>query len=196
MLSLQRVKCTVIKNYGVGKTSLIHSFLKLDSKKTKSTIGIDFFMKTIKIYNEQVRVSIWDTAGAERFGGLTQSYLRDSAIIFIVYDLGDKSFINNIQKWLQTIEECRIQPVVICVLGNKSDLYKTPMKSLDDALEPYKRQNWTIYSGISNYMDDTFREYIVKSLKHVICQKDTKLEALAPVINISIKTAPNRTCCT
>ena len=122
--------------------------------------------------------------------------MRDSAIIFIVYNLGDQSFINNIQKWLQIIEECRVQPVVICVLGNKSDIYETPMKSLDDALEPYKRQNWTIFSGISNYMDDTFREYIVKSLKHVICQNDTKPEFLAPVINISIKTAPNRTCCT
>lgn len=196
MLALQRVKFTVVGNYGVGKTSLIHNFLNLDPKKTKSTVGIDFFMKTIQLYDQRVRLSIWDTAGAERFGGLTHSYLRDSSIIFIIYDLGDINFIRSIQKWLQTIEECRIQPSVICVLGNKSDIHKTPQKSLDEALEPYRRQNWKIYSGISNYQDTTFKDYVVKSLKHVIRQNESRPESLPPIINISIKTPEHRTCCT
>lgn len=196
MLSLQRVKCTVIGNYGVGKTSLIHRFLNMEPKHTKSTVGIDFFMKTIKVYDEQVRVSIWDTAGAERFHSLTHSYLRDSSIIFIVYDLGNIHFLRNIKMWLQTIEECRVQPVVICVLGNKSDIHETPKKSLKEALEPYKRQNWTIFSGITNYKDSTFREYLIKSLKHVIGKTFIQKEPVAPVINISIQTPSQRTCCT
>jgi len=196
MLSLQRVKCTIIGNYGVGKTSLIRNFLNIDTKNTKSTVGIDFFMKTIQVYDQQIHVSIWDTAGAERFHGLTNSYLRDSCIIFIIYDLGDKSFKRNIQRWLQTIEECRVQPVVICVLGNKSDIHETPQNSLKNILEPYKRQNWTIFSGITNYKDSTFREYILKSLKHVIGQNHSPIEPVDPIINISIKNPSHRTCCT
>jgi len=196
MLSLQRVKCTLIGNYGVGKTSLIHNFLNKNSVEPRSTVGIDFFMKTVKVFDQDVRISIWDTAGAERFKSLTFSYLRDSAIIFIVYDLGDKHCNANIKYWLQTIEECRVQPTVICILGNKSDQHESPYTCLKGALEPYRRQGWIIYNGISNFEDDSFHNHVLKCLKHVIEKTHIQKDPAVPIIKISIQTPQQRTCCT
>ena len=35
----------------------------------------------------QVRLQLWDTAGQERFRSLTPSYIRDSSVAVVVYDI-------------------------------------------------------------------------------------------------------------
>lgn len=36
---------------------------------------------------QQVRLQLWDTAGQERFRSLIPSYIRDSTIAVVVYDI-------------------------------------------------------------------------------------------------------------
>jgi len=43
-----------------------------------------------------VRLQLWDTAGQERFRSLIPSYIRDSSVAVIVYDITDRaSFLNS-----------------------------------------------------------------------------------------------------
>lgn len=53
----------------------------------KATIGIDFLSKTIYLEDRTIRLQLWDTAGQERFRTLIPSYIRDSAVTIIVYDV-------------------------------------------------------------------------------------------------------------
>jgi len=39
----------------------------------------------------QIRLQLWDTAGQERFRSLIPSYIRDSSVAVIVYDITSKS---------------------------------------------------------------------------------------------------------
>lgn len=39
----------------------------------------------------QVRLQLWDTAGQERFRSLIPSYIRDSTIAVVVYDITSES---------------------------------------------------------------------------------------------------------
>lgn len=41
--------------------------------------------------NPQVRLQLWDTAGQERFRSLIPSYIRDSTIAVVVYDITSES---------------------------------------------------------------------------------------------------------
>jgi GTPase SAR1 family protein len=43
--------------------------------------------KTIYLDDRTVRVQIWDTAGQERFRSLIPSYIRDSSVAVVVYDV-------------------------------------------------------------------------------------------------------------
>lgn len=38
-----------------------------------------------------VRLQLWDTAGQERFRSLIPSYIRDSTVAVVVYDITSKS---------------------------------------------------------------------------------------------------------
>lgn len=42
----------------------------------------------------QVRLQLWDTAGQERFRSLIPSYIRDSTVAVVVYDITSKHFIH------------------------------------------------------------------------------------------------------
>ena len=52
-----------------------------------ATIGIDFLSKTMYLEDRTVRLQLWDTAGQERFRSLIPSYIRDSSVAVVVYDV-------------------------------------------------------------------------------------------------------------
>ncbi len=51
------------------------------------TIGIDFVSKTMYLEDRIVRLQLWDTAGQERFRSLIPSYIRDSSVAIVCYDI-------------------------------------------------------------------------------------------------------------
>ena len=53
----------------------------------QATIGIDFLSKTMYLEDRTVRLQLWDTAGQERFRSLIPSYIRDSSVAIVVYDV-------------------------------------------------------------------------------------------------------------
>jgi Ras-related protein Rab-6A len=55
-----------------------------------ATIGIDFLSKTMYLDDRTVRLQLWDTAGQERFRSLIPSYIRDSSVAVVVYDVTGK----------------------------------------------------------------------------------------------------------
>jgi len=57
------------------------------SVAAQATIGIDFLSKTMHLADRTVRLQLWDTAGQERFRSLIPSYIRDSSVAVIVYDI-------------------------------------------------------------------------------------------------------------
>lgn len=56
----------------------------------QATIGIDFLSKTMYLEDRTVRLQLWDTAGQERFRSLIPSYIRDSSVAVVVYDITSK----------------------------------------------------------------------------------------------------------
>lgn len=56
-----------------------------------SHAGIDFLSKTMYLEDRTVRLQLWDTAGQERFRSLIPSYIRDSSVAVVVYDITSAS---------------------------------------------------------------------------------------------------------
>ena len=107
----------------VGKTSLITRFM-YDSfdNMYQATIGIDFLSKTMYLEDRTVRLQLWDTAGQERFRSLIPSYIRDSSVAVIVYDVSNLKSFHNTRKWIDDVRGERGQDVIIVLVGNKTDL--------------------------------------------------------------------------
>ena len=53
----------------------------------QATIGIDFLTKQVQAGDKVVKLQLWDTAGQERFRSLIPSYINDTSVAVIVYDI-------------------------------------------------------------------------------------------------------------
>lgn len=62
-------KVVLIGDSGVGKSNLLSRFTRNEfSLESKSTIGVEFATRSIRVDDKVVKAQIWDTAGQERFG--------------------------------------------------------------------------------------------------------------------------------
>merc|ERR1719189_3259636 len=81
-----------------------------------------------------LRLQLWDTAGQERFRSLIPSYIRDSSVAIVVYDISNKTSFLNTHKWIEDVREERGDDVVIMLVANKMGVMfmETSAKSGDN----------------------------------------------------------------
>ncbi|CAN1188532.1 Ras-related protein RABH1b [Linum perenne] len=130
--ALAKYKLVFLGDQSVGKTSVITRFmydkfvhssvLMIFTLYDQATIGIDFLSKTMYLEDRTVRLQLWDTAGQERFRSLIPSYIRDSSVAVIVYDVASRHSFLNTSKWIEEVRTERGSDVIIVLVGNKTDL--------------------------------------------------------------------------
>lgn len=99
-----------------------------------ATIGIDFLSKTMYLEdNKTVRLQLWDTAGQERFRSLIPSYIRDSHVAVVCYDITNKKSFESLEKWVNDVRMERGDDVIVVIVGNKSDLSGKRQVSVEEA---------------------------------------------------------------
>ncbi|PBK92916.1 GTP binding protein [Armillaria gallica] len=119
----KRTKIVLLGDQSVGKTSLITRFMYDTFDNTyQATIGIDFLSKTMYLEDRTVRLQLWDTAGQERFRSLIPSYIRDSSVAIIVFDITNRSSFLSTTKWIEDVRSERSKEVIVVLVGNKADL--------------------------------------------------------------------------
>lgn len=146
------LKCIIVGESGVGKTSILHRMTNQDFIVNQApTIGIDFgtihtkinCSNSIPLTNEDIeldetnkvnvvdgimndkviKVQIWDCAGQVRFRSIVQSYFRQAQVVFFVYDTNDNNSFLHLGSWIDTFNEhIGKENYVGCVIGNKRDL--------------------------------------------------------------------------
>ena len=79
-----------------------------------------------------VRLQLWDTAGQERFRSLIPSYIRDSSVAVVVYDITNRASFLNTSKWIEDVRNERGNDVIIVLVGNKTDLSERRQVSLEE----------------------------------------------------------------
>ncbi|KAJ2551677.1 GTPase Ryh1 [Coemansia sp. RSA 1933] len=120
---LSKYKLVFLGEQSVGKTSIITRFMYDTFDTTyQATIGIDFLSKTMYLEDRTVRLQLWDTAGQERFRSLIPSYIRDSSVALVIYDITNRESFVQTTKWIEDVRAERGDEVIIVLVGNKTDL--------------------------------------------------------------------------
>ena len=88
--------------------------------------------KNIEVKDRIVRVQIWDTAGQEAYRSITRSYYKSSTCAFIVYDITNKNSFESISSWLTECREMCYKDILICLVGNKTDLEENRIISREE----------------------------------------------------------------
>ena len=120
-ISVTRHKVIFIGDANTGKTSIINRIIDNPFNDTyEVSIGIDFMSKNIRFRGQNIKIQIWDSAGQEKYKGLIPSYVRNSSIVFIVYDISSRTSFENVQNWISFVKNIEKTTMILC--GNKTDL--------------------------------------------------------------------------
>ena len=115
----------MIGDKSVGKTCLAQRYLKNQFKEENlGTLGVSQGMKFITLNGHKIRLTVYDTAGAEQHQALTQNYYRNADGVLMCYDSTDMKSLEGITKWMDQISRNSKSTIIKYMVGNKVDLNK------------------------------------------------------------------------
>ncbi|KAK4259710.1 hypothetical protein QN277_006016 [Acacia crassicarpa] len=127
-------KVVLIGDSGVGKSNLLSRFTKNEfSLQSKSTIGVEFATRSIRVDNKVVKAQVWDTAGQERYRAITSAYYRGAIGALLVYDVTRHVTFENVGRWLKEMRDHSDANIVVMLIGNKADLRHLRAVSTEDS---------------------------------------------------------------
>jgi Ras-related protein Rab-18 len=155
-----------------GKTSIAHYFYtgQYLGPNTISTIGLDYHFKFVTCKDKTIKITLWDTAGQEKFGSLSAGYLRGVQALLLVFSLtpiwqekANKEYkeakgqeklkiqkeytlktFNTVSFWLTQFNSFNNQKnKIIILLGNKCDDVENRIIRLEDAKQFAKKNQLT-----------------------------------------------------
>ncbi len=192
----------------VGKTSFLNFLNKKSSKNPTETIGVDVTSLYYNIHDKNIKLSICDTTGQERFLSIVTAYFRKICSIILLFDISEPQTFSNLEKWLELVEYEKIcahtHPILL--IGNKTDLpNKTDYNKLNQFINKYD----LIYREISCKQDYDLEETmglfisrILNTLNHDACIGLIKHDANRSSISLkssnrnNISTKKNGSICT
>ncbi|XP_054723721.1 ras-related protein Rab-24-like [Uloborus diversus] len=139
------LKIVMIGNSSVGKTCLVLRYIDRQFQETICSIGASFVLKPWGHYN----IAIWDTAGGERYTGLSTFYYRNAAAAVLAFDLTDhQSFESLSQVYLPILNNSSSAKLKV-VVGTKRDLIRSNRRQVteEEGVELAKKLNPQIDPG-------------------------------------------------
>lgn len=167
-------KLVLIGDSGVGKSNLLSRFAKNEfSLESKSTIGVEFATRSIRVDDKIVKAQIWDTAGQERYRAITSAYYRGAVGALLVYDVTRHVTFENVERWLKELRDHTDANIVIMLVGNKADLRHLRAVSTEDATAFAEREK-TFFMETSALeslnVENAFTE-VLTQIYHVVSKK-------------------------
>ena len=183
------IKLLTLGDSLVGKTSIVlrYSDDKFHQNKI-STIGVDFKVKMITKGNEKIKISIYDTAGQERFRNIVKHYYKGANGILLIYDISNRNTFEKLQFWLDDLKEnADIDNLFIYLVGNKNDKKEEREVTFEEGNKFAKEKNLPFIEvsaktgeNINQLFDDMIKGTILK-----IVNFDKKDNNLSNSINLS-----------
>ncbi|KAG8380567.1 hypothetical protein BUALT_Bualt06G0029000 [Buddleja alternifolia] len=191
-------KVLLIGDSGVGKSSLLHSFISNCHhhfpQHLSPTIGVDFKIKLLTASGKRLKLTIWDTvlyysaAGQERFGPLTTSYYRGAHGIILVYDVTRRETFTNLSKtWTKELElYCTNPDCIRLLVGNKVDRDSERAVTMEEGMD-FAREHKCLFFECSAKTQANVKQCF-KELTMKILEVPSLLEkGSAPVKNQILK---------
>ena len=170
------IKVILLGEAGVGKTNLIHAALGGKfNPNSSTTITNEFYDSVVSFNNKNYAYFIWDTAGQEAYRAINKIFIKDSKIIFLVFSIDSKKSFEEIDFWINYVNEILGKgDHIIVLIGNKSDLFLN--QEVEDEDIKKKAEELKIRMKITSALKDGegFKNYLEELLKEYILKHNTK----------------------
>jgi small GTP-binding protein len=107
---------------GVGKTTLVVRYCEgVFKHDTRTTVGVGFASKEVKLRGEAIRLQIWDFGGEERFRFILPVYCKGANAAILAFDTTRFQSVKNLPEWVEIIRK-NAGNIPIVLVGTKTDL--------------------------------------------------------------------------
>jgi small GTP-binding protein len=165
------LKVIFVGESSTGKTALINCLMNKSFQTDIVSTSVPVESRiTMKIDNKEneLTLSLWDTAGQEKFRCLNKLFFKEAKIAIIVCDITKKKSFDEIRSfWYNYIKEVCGQDIVIAIAENKADLYDMEEVFENDVNEfakqfrvIHKRTSAKTGTGIRELLKMTCEKYV------------------------------------
>jgi len=164
------IKMILVGMTGTGKTNLINAITgqKFDNNEM-STITASFLEKKITVKDKEYHLSIWDTAGQEKYRALTKIFIKDAKIVIFVYSIINRKSFEEIDYWTKTVKDILGDKPVFGLAGNKKDLFQDEQVEEEEGESKaqeigaiFKLTSAKTKAGINDFIEKLVEEYAKK----------------------------------
>ncbi|KAK0663994.1 P-loop containing nucleoside triphosphate hydrolase protein [Cercophora samala] len=133
--TLPTLKVLLIGPSGAGKSALLTRYCddEFDPETSAATIGIDFKIKVLNVRGKPYRLTLFDTAGQERFRTLSTSFYRGAHGVLLVYDISTRASFLSMERWFTEAEANTVEGVALYLVEGGREVTTEEGQALAEA---------------------------------------------------------------
>lgn len=176
---MKTYKVVFVGDSGVGKTSIIKSFIGEDIRGLKTTVGAEIFA----FKRDEFSIAVWDFAGQYWFRDILSDFLKGTILAVMVFDLSrPQTLFSLLKSWADFILKYAGSHTLVVVVGNKKDIKRVDDRIIARVLDELKKklkvmfyiQTSALYNENISKMFDVIFE-LVRSLHDVFIREQISL---------------------
>ncbi|MCF2141196.1 MAG: GTP-binding protein [Candidatus Lokiarchaeota archaeon] len=175
-MSIYKLKILLCGPAAVGKTSLIHRFIKSKFERDyKLTVGVDILTKNVEYAaGKTATLSIWDIGGQERFSFIRTTFYKGASGALLVFDLSRSSTFGSIKNWRAEVNQFA-GDIPFVLIGNKLDLIPEVGEVIDrDECRDYAEDEGSIYIETSAKDGTNVDEAFIELTRLIVAKSEGK----------------------
>ena len=171
-MSSSPVRCVLVGDEGVGKTSLLISYTRNRFPEFYVPTILDNLAVNVEIRNKTYTLALFDT----NFPHQNDHCLFNADVFLLCFSLNDLSSFQNVEKWHSIVKQKNSTAKVILV-GMKSDL----REDSENLVSTKQGENLAKTLGFTKYVEcsaktlngvgSVFNEVILSTMNQNICEK-------------------------
>jgi small GTP-binding protein len=140
-------KIILLGSVAVGKTAILSKYMTNNINETHTTtIQATFKSRIVNVNNATyAKLNIWDTCGSEKFRAITMQYYKEVNGIILVYDISNRNSFDNIDSWVDDINNFAPEKCVVILVANKTDLADQRVVSFQEGKNKADKYGFLFY---------------------------------------------------
>ncbi len=199
-IEITALKLGLLGDSAVGKTCICQAFLGLEFKDdTISTIGMEKMDKKITLSDQkEIKIILWDTAGEERFRAAALKAIRTVQGIALVFDVTSKKSFDNVNMWLNEINENFKEPSLI-LLGNKIDMpedkWQVTQEDINSLIKQKNMRYFATSAKTKHGINEAFTYLANITYEKIVGKNNKEDDDKKKKINLNKKVEKKKKCC-